>query len=97
MKQRLWEIILTAILSLAFYAGAVFFIFGKEYDLPWRLVSSRTAIIVVLAMNAAWMVLIRVLPSKSFRIKMIVTFVLITLSSVAITDLYLIYSWSRMW
>jgi hypothetical protein len=43
------------------------------------------------------MVLIKVLPLKSFTIKAIVTFVLITLSAVALTDLYFIYTWSRMW
>ncbi len=97
MKQRLWDIILTVILSLAFYMGIVFFIFGKEYDLPWRIVSPRTAIILIVVLNTMWMVLIKVLPLKSFRIKSIVTSVLITLSAVAVTDLYLIYTWSRMW
>jgi hypothetical protein len=91
------EVVCLVILIPMSCLSSFILLYGKEYNLPWRMISSKIAVATVLGLNAVWLVLSILLPSKYRRIKVVLTFLLIALSCVVLTDLRLIHSWSRMW
>ena len=92
-----FEIVLLAILIPIIYLGAVISIFGKEYNLPWRMVSVRLVVFIVLGFDMIWVILMKFWPLKYTRAKVLLTLLVLTLSAIILTDLYLIYTWHKMW
>ena len=91
------EIVLSAALTPVIYIGSVMLIFGREHNLPWRMISVGIAVTLVLGFDVIWIILMIFLPLKSTRAKMLLTLSVLTLSAIILTDLYLIYTWHKMW
>lgn len=92
-----YGIILLIILTPLVYLGAVMLIYGKEYNLPWRMFSDRLVVFIVLGFDVIWVILVTLWPLKSIRAKAVLTLLVFTLSAVILTDLYLIHTWHKMW
>lgn len=92
-----FEIVFLAILIPIIYLGAVISIFGKEYYLPWRMVSVKLVVFIVLGFDMIWVILMKFWPLKYTRAKVLLTLLVLTLSAIILTDLYLIYMWHKMW
>jgi hypothetical protein len=91
------EVFFVAILSLAIYLGGVMLIFGKEYNLPWRMISSGTAVFIVLGFDVIWIIMMVLRPRKNVRAKVLLTLIVLILSAIVLTDLFLIDMWHKMW
>jgi hypothetical protein len=92
-----WEILLLLVVTPIIYLESVMLIFGKEYNLPWRMISERLSVMLVLGFDVMWVGLMILRPLKSTRAKVLLTLLVFTLSAVILTDLYLIYTWHKMW
>jgi len=91
------EVFFVAILSLAIYLGVVMLIFGKDYNLPWRIISSGTAVFIVLGFDVIWIIMMVLRPRKNVRARVLLTFIVLILSAIVLTDLFLIDMWHKMW
>jgi hypothetical protein len=91
------EVVSLVIMLPVIYLGSLMLIFGKEYHLPWRIVSGEIAISIILVFDVIWIIMMSLWPPKITRAKLILTLLVLTLSAIALTDLYLIYTWRKMW
>ena len=94
---RCWEIVSMSVLVPIIYLTAVLSIFGKEYNLPWRMVSDRLVVFMILGLDMTWIILMKFWPLKNTRAKVLLTLLVLTLSAIGLTDLYLIHTWHKMW
>ncbi len=91
------DIVLSAVLSPVIYIGSVMLLFGREYKLPWRMISEGIAVMLVMGFDLIWIVLMIFGPLRNTRAKVLLTLSVLTLSAIILTDLYLIYTWHKMW
>ena len=93
-----WKTVMPAtIASIVLYFGSITFIYGKEYNLPWRMISSKLAVFIVLGFDITWCGIILLCPFCNRHAKIILTVLVLTLSAIILTDLYLIAMWHNMW
>jgi len=96
-----FEVVCLAIILPVIYLGSVLLIYGKEYHLPWRIVyivaGEAAAITIILAFDVVWVIMVLLRAQKRTRTKLILTLLVLTLSAIALTDLFFIYSWRIMW
>jgi len=92
-----WELVCVIILVPVMYTAVVVSIYGKEYNLPWRMISEGLSVMLVLGSDTVWILLMTFCRLKSTRANVLLTLLLFTLSAVILTDLYLIHTWHKMW
>jgi len=91
------EIICWVVLAAIVYFAGIMLIFPKEYNLPWRMISTRLTILIVLGLNVGWIVIMKPWKTNNTKLRFILTLAVLTLSAVVLTDLYLIHMWNNMW
>lgn len=102
-KQRLhrWEIVLMVVATPILYLAVCFLVTRTEYNYPHRYLihmfdSRLIPYAVILGFDILWIIIMKVLPFGSRRAIIILTLLILILSAVAITDIYLINMWHHM-
>ncbi len=91
------EYVSLSILVPIIYLSVVRLIFGKEYNLPWRIISNELALTIILGFDIIWVISMIAFPFKNKHIKILITLLVLTISAIILTDLFLIYKWHGMW
>jgi len=100
-KLRRWECILWVVLTPIAYLALCFIVTSTEYDYPHRELihlfkSESMPYIAILGLDTLWVIIMKFCPLGSRRTKIILSLLILTLSAVAITDIYLINMWHHM-
>jgi hypothetical protein len=98
---RIIEITLLTILT-PIICFSVFFLLmaGNEFNYPHRYLYfylRGLSFFVVLGFDVVWIILMRLWPLKSIRLKIILTWAVLTLSAIVLVDLYGIHVFQNMW
>jgi hypothetical protein len=102
-KQQLqsWEIVCLVILTPLIYLFGCFVMLNTEFDYPhrhlWYYVPEGLSYLIILGFDVAWVVGMRLLPLKNKRPKIILTWFVLLMSAVALSDLFLINMFHNMW
>jgi len=90
-------VVLIVTLTPIIYGIGVMFLYGREYHLPWRVIPSKAVIVAVIGFDVIWFVAMKLWKAKNVHLKVILTILLLVLSAVILSDLYLIHMWHHMW
>ncbi len=102
-QQRLhrWQILLMVIAAPILYLALCFLVIRTEYNYPHRYLvymfdSELMPHIVILGCDLLWIMIMSILPVGGRVAKIILTLLILVLSAVVMTDIYLINMWHHM-
>ena len=100
-KLRRWETVSLVILTLIVYLLGCLILIPSEYDYPHRYLTnidlSWLSYLIVLGFDIGWIILMKRWSYKNARDKIVLTWFILTLSALILTDLFVIGVFRSMW
>ena len=96
-----WEVVLLVVLTPIIYLALCFITTNTEYNYPHRklmhlFASELMPYVVILGFDVLWFVVMKYWQFGNKKVRILLTLLVLVLSAVAITDMYIINMWRHM-
>lgn len=97
LEIAFWVVFLT-VASIALYLFGLKWVARHDWYFPWRIIPYRLSAAIVLCLDVTWIIGIKKWwRRKDTYMKVILTVLVFVLSAIVLTDLYIIYAFSKVW